>query len=153
MHDFEKILMNLPKKPVRSRLEPYGKLIKELLRHRRTYREIARILSENCQTRVSISTIHDFVRLRLRAKRDLPKSRSWSVPTKAKIGTTSRIDEKELLSAEKEPTMADDVHQRIAALKQRPASIQGTPKLFHYDPDEPLHLQQKTVPKSHGEII
>jgi IS30 family transposase len=149
MHDFENILKNLPEKPMRSRLEPYGKLIKELLRHRRTYREIARILSENCQTRVSISTIHDFVRLRLRAKRDLPKSRS--VPTKAKIGTTSRIDEKEPLSVEREPTLADDLHQRIAALKQRPASIQGTAKQFHYDPDEPLHLPQKTVPKSHGE--
>jgi hypothetical protein len=38
---------------------------------------------------------------------------------------------------------ADDVYQRIAALKQRPVSSPETAKVFHYDPDESLRLHGK----------
>lgn len=43
---FETILDSFPPKSSRSRLEPYAKLIMELHRRGRTYREIVRILSE-----------------------------------------------------------------------------------------------------------
>jgi hypothetical protein len=61
---FQNILDRLPEKPPRSRLEPYRHLIDELLRRGRTYRDVASILAEKCQVRVSVSTIHDFVRVR-----------------------------------------------------------------------------------------
>ena len=36
-------------------------------------------------------------------------------------------------------------YRRIAELEQHPVATQTIPKLFHYDPDEPLHLiQEKT---------
>jgi hypothetical protein len=69
---FRQLLDSLPTNRPCSRLEPYGKLIEELLRRGRTYRDIASIIVDNFQVRVSVSTVHDFVRVRLRIK---PKSR------------------------------------------------------------------------------
>ena len=43
--NFQDIVDNLPEKPSRSRLEPHGRLVEELLRRGRTYREIAGILA------------------------------------------------------------------------------------------------------------
>ena len=61
---FQDILDSVPEKRSRSRLEPYGRLIHGLLRRSRSYREIARILRERFHLHASISTIHDFVRIR-----------------------------------------------------------------------------------------
>lgn len=145
MDNFEEILNSLPEKAARSRLEPYVRLINELLRRGRTYREIARILAEKCQIQVSISTIHDFVRLRARVKRNPPKGGAREPDKKAEVITTTRAEEKRRSSAEK-VTVVDEVYRRIAALKQRPVPIQTSPEQFHYDPSEPLRLPQKTVP-------
>src|SRR4029450_2202812 len=100
MDNFEEILNSLPEKPARSRLEPYGRLINELLRRSRTYREIARILAEKCQIKVSISTIHDFVRLRSRAKRNPPKSQTPEFGEKTAVSTTVRVREQTRARAE-----------------------------------------------------
>jgi len=59
MDNFEEILNSLPEKPARSRLEPYGRLINELLRRSRTYREIARILAEKYQITAPLSDTID----------------------------------------------------------------------------------------------
>jgi IS30 family transposase len=147
MDNFEKILNSLPEKPARSRLEPYGRLINELLRRSRTYREIARILAEKCQIQVSISTIHDFVRLRSRAKRNLPKYQTPGCAEKPAASTTVHDGEKTPARAENEIPGVDEVHQRIAALKQRIEPKRTSPKQFHYDPTEPLHLPQTSMPK------
>ena len=150
MHDVRRILESLPEKHPRSRLEPYRKLIKGLLRHRRTYREIAQILAVDCQIRVSISTIHDFVRLRSRAKRNLPMCHPPKPLKEMESSTTARAEEKKASRVEKEMPAVDEVYQRIAALKQRPSSTQSNTKLFHYDPDEPLHLPGKAEQKKTG---
>jgi IS30 family transposase len=150
MENFEEILNSLPEKPARSRLEPYGRLINELLRRSRTYREIARILAEKCQVQVSISTIHDFVRLRSRAKRNPPKCQTPGSGEKTPVSTTVHDREKTRAPAEKEIFAVDEVHQRIAALKQRTEPRQTSSKQFHYDPSEPLHLPQTSVPKKTG---
>src|SRR5580698_8159812 len=60
------ILDRLPPKPTRSRLDPHAALIEELRRLGRTYREIARVLAEDCQVLTSPSNIYYFVRLRAR---------------------------------------------------------------------------------------
>ncbi len=67
--EFQKIVDSLPEKPPRSRLEPYGELIDELRGRGRTYREIAGVLAKACRLEVSISTLHDFVKVRSRRKR------------------------------------------------------------------------------------
>ncbi len=70
--NFQDILDSLPEKRSRSRLEPYDKLIDELLRRGWTYRGIAGIPAEKCHLKVSISTIHDFVRRSLAIKTESP---------------------------------------------------------------------------------
>jgi IS30 family transposase len=126
-------------------------LINELLRRSRTYREIARILAEKCQVQVSISTIHDFVRLRSRANRNPPKCQTPGSGEKTAVSTTVRDREKTRARAEKEIPAVGDVQERIAALKQRTERRQTSPKQFDYDPSEPLHLPETSVPKKTGE--
>jgi len=142
--NFQEILDSLPEKRSRSRLEPYGRLIDELLRRRWTYRGIGRILAEKCQLKVSSSTIHDFVRRRSRSERN-PSKRWAPGPTETmRVSPTAQPKGKTRASAEEqEMPQVDEVHQRIAALKRRPAPAQTSPEKFHYDPSEPLRLPPK----------
>ena len=70
----KQILESLPEKPPRSRLAPYREFIEELRQLGRTYRDIAAILAEKCQLRVSASAIRDFVRIHSRDKTKRPNS-------------------------------------------------------------------------------
>lgn len=144
MDNFRKILKNLPRKPARSRLEPYERLINELLRRGRSYREIARILAENCQIQVSISTIHDFVRLHAKAKQKAPRPKPPVLGNQSAGTSTARAAERGATNGERAEPALKDVYERIAALKQRPAVIQKPVDQFHYDPNEPLHMPTKT---------
>ena len=142
MDKFEEIVNNLPEKPTRSRLDPYAGLIKELLGRGRTYREIARILIEKCGVQISFSTIHHFVHVRSCSKPKIARQKR-NLENKT-VRPTVRNEGKEIASLEKETLVNDEVYRRIAALKQRPALPENSSKLFHYDPDEPLHLLQRT---------
>ena len=139
---FKEILDNLPPKPPRSSLEPYSKLIRELRRRGTTYRKIALILADECQFETSASTIHDFVRLRLRTTK----------PEKRQRTVASRIEPDDATRGVPRITPAqlpsDDVRQRIASLKLRSAPLGTKPKKFQYDPDEPLRLPAKSEKKS-----
>ena len=143
--NFNRILDSLPQKRSRSRLEPYAVLIRELLRRHRTYREIASVLLDRFQLHASISTIHDFVK-------------RWTVPAK-KAGRTGIESAQQKvrknptnISAKmpyaEAPATSDEVQGRIAALKARPIPKAET-KVFHYDPEEPLHISslQKDLDK------
>ena len=148
MDNFEEILNSLPAKSGRSRLDPYGSLIDKLLRRGRTYREIGRILAEKCNVHIAFSTIHHFVRRRSRPKRLATKgTRPKTDPGLKKIPIVG-TDEKDLPAGDM--AAPDDVYQRIAALKQKPASVAATAKVFHYDPDDPLRLPSKVVPRKTG---
>jgi hypothetical protein len=146
MARFDAIFKNLPKKAVRSRLEPYGRLIKGLLRRGKTYREIAHLLAENCGVRVSVSTIHDFVRVRSLGSHDGVKRRTVAPQPAA----TPAPPGGRKIFGQDQPT-PDVVYQRIEDFKRRPAQIQQTPELFHYDPNEPLHIPEKRLRKKPGE--
>jgi hypothetical protein len=144
--NLDRILANLPEKRARSRLEPYGALIKELLRRNRTYREIASVLLEGFQLHVSISTIHDFVRRwsaptrkLVRAGMDRSQQNSW----KDQINASASIQMPNTAS----PMMEDEARQRIAALKSRPLPVAKT-KIFHYDPEQPLHISSPPPEKN-----
>ena len=150
MDNFQRILKSLPRKPARSRLEPYGRLINELLRRGRGYREIARILAENCQIQVSISTIHDFVRLHMKSKQSTTRRHQTKVGRKLEVATTVGADDKTSSKTKNTGSALDDAYARIAALKQTPAVAQKPHEPFHYDPDEPLHLVRKTSPDDTG---
>jgi hypothetical protein len=135
--NLERISDNLPEKRSRSRLEPYGALIREQLRRNRTYREIAGVLLDGFQIHASISTIHDFIR-------------RWTIPDKSGRTRTEKVQRKVGKDATSTPVktkvpnadapvISDEVQKRIAALKSRPIPATET-KIFHYDPEQPLQI-------------
>jgi len=131
------ILDSLPGKPPHSRLEPYRALIGELRRRKRTYREIVSILAEKCDLHVSVSTLHDFVRLRSRAALKHPRA------TRPRNVGSQMLPHAKLRPEESSPT--DDVQRRISALRERAAPTERHPsQRFDYDPNEPLRLPKQT---------
>jgi hypothetical protein len=145
---FQSILNSLPEKPPRSRLAPYYELIEELRLRGCTYREIERILVDQCQFQISRSAINNFMRAQARKKTGFSKrktaeaaARSTDVQAAAmepRIGTNTRIN-----AINREDHPMDDILQRIDEFKKRPAPVESNPKQFHYDPNEPLHLPLK----------
>ena len=94
------LLETIPQKPPRSKLETHRELIRQLRRKGCTYRDIVRILHERVGLDVAISTIHSFVKVRAKHRKqvqyELPPLESESKP----------ISER-----------SDDVASRIAALR------------------------------------
>jgi hypothetical protein len=131
----QEIIDNLEGKKPRSRLEPFRELILGLRRRNRTYREILRILTDRCQIRVSISTLHDFMRSQRRID-----SKPGKRTTNAK--KTPPLNEQLPESAKHGEALPvfNDIQQRIAALKRRQTPSQPNTPRFTYDPDQPLHL-------------
>jgi hypothetical protein len=140
---FKSILSSLPEKPPRSRLAPYYALIEELRRRGCTYREIERILIDQCQFEISRSAINNFMRAQARRKAKLSKRRTVeNVGHNIEIqgGIAERTIKTEVVNHEDQPS--DEVMQRIAALKMRPTTAQTSSKLFHYDSSEPLRIER-----------
>jgi hypothetical protein len=136
---FKAILDSYPPKPSRSRLEPYAELILELHRRGRTYREIARILSERCNIQTSRSTVNDFVRARSKRPRNPQRVGSPELKIRPKdVALLAKMN----ISAETR-VASDEIQKRIIDLKHRPAPTEAGPQLFHYDPDKPLFLSPK----------
>lgn len=148
---FRDIIASLPEKLSRSRLEPYRELIAELRRLGRTYRGIARLLGETCQLQVSAAAVHHFVRLHLRRKRNPRRRQARGFLATPQVGTTATNERPVNVSIGKRattPTVSDEeVRRRIEELKRRPAAVETTPALFHYDSNEPLHLLPRSEKK------
>ena len=146
--NLDRILANLPEKRSRSRLEPYGALIKELLRRNRTYREIASVLLERFQLHASISTIHDFVRRWSAPKRKPGRARMAVAQQNSGKDPINDLAWIQMPNTES-PMMEDEASQRIAALKSRPLPAART-KIFHYDPEQPLQISLPPPEKKAG---
>ena len=134
---FQAILDSLPPKPARSKLEPYGELIRELRKRGRSYREIAGILGERCGVPVATHTVYNFVQVRSRAK---SKSGSVGREKAAMVRTVTQPESGE----------RDGVAERIRALKQKAQSTAAAPrpeKAFQYDENEPLRLTPRSDPE------
>src|SRR5256885_17198680 len=72
---FEDVLNSLaPKKP-RSRLAPYGELIREMRKRKCSYREISKVLQDHLALRVAASTVNNFVMARLNTKNRSKRNR------------------------------------------------------------------------------
>jgi IS30 family transposase len=128
------ILEALPGKRQRSRLAPFDEFIRELRRRGWTYQEIAQILADKCNVTVASTTVMRFVRARLKARR---KSSDQS--------SAGRI-----FAVEIDRPPDDEIRRRIAALKERVPAVQSASRMFHYDPDEPLHLPEKAKSEKTG---
>jgi hypothetical protein len=130
---FRAILDSLSEAKPRSRLGPYSDLVRELRKRRRPYREIARVLAEQCGLRVSLSTLHEFV------QRHLPKERVSAencLKPRAREMVAERIDAHG-------PANQDKVRQRIEALKRKATGSPNESTGFEFDASQPLRLRQE----------
>ena len=139
--EFRNILESLPEKPPRSRLEPYGELIDGLRRRGRTFRDIVEILAEKYQLRVSISTLHDFLRARSRRNRNSARR----IAADAMIATP--IAPKAAAGESVEKPGEDEIRRRIVAFKARKPVTTPSRDDFHFDPTEPLRLISREKPE------
>jgi IS30 family transposase len=137
------ILNTLPEKPPLSRLETYRELIDELRQRGWTYREIVGILADKCQLTVSISTLHDFVRLRSLGKRPSAKRAAPDGSNAARIEPKGGV-----VGSGQKAADDEEIRRRIAALKARKSA--ATPSLdnFDFDPAQPLRLITPGKPAS-----
>jgi hypothetical protein len=133
----QEILDNLEEKEPRSRLEPYRDLILELRRRNRTYREILQILTNHCQVRVSISTLHNF----LRGQRRIDSKMKKRLKEKNLQDLNGNSRDRENLEEDSADMKA--VQQRIATLKRHAPYLQIETPRFNYDPTQPLFLLPK----------
>lgn len=138
------ILKNLPAKKPRSRLEPYRELIREMRRRSRSYREIIQVLHKQCGVKVSVSTLHDFVRLRSRSK-PIPSAHSGAKQitnqSKTSVGHSKNIGL--TISTLRGRKEYEDHAKTNKALQETRIKAPTKRTLFHYDPNEPLRLTDK----------
>src|SRR5437588_7314491 len=95
------LLDSIPQKPPRSKLETHRELIRQLRRKGCTYRDIVRILHERVGLDVAVSTIHSFIRVRAKHRKQVQYELP---PLEPQLSGSSTLS-------------TDDVASRIAALK------------------------------------
>ena len=118
------LLDSIPQKQPRSKLETHRELIRQLRRKGCTYRDIVRILHERVGLDVAVSTIHSFVKVRAKHRKQV----QYELPP---LGPQSPV------TAGMNP---EDVASRIAALKAKPVEHKAKPNHFHFEESEPLKL-------------
>jgi hypothetical protein len=140
---YQTILDSLPPRRPRSKLEPYGALIRALRARGRSYREIVTILRERCGLRVATHTVYHFVQARAQ-KPVAPRPRRRQPSERVR-----RAPDPHAATSRPSSDGSDDLWTRIATLKQRaPVSPPRTPKTFAYDENTPLQLMPDvTTPK------
>ena len=106
-------LLDLSPNPPRSKLEPHRELIRELRRKGRTYREISRFFVERLGLQAAPSTLHSFVKVRARHRKQV---------------------QFEL------PAVEPPVSARLATFKAEPAVEESKRSRFVFRENEPLTL-------------
>lgn len=117
------LLETIPQKPPRSKLETHRELIRQMRRKGCTYRDIVRILRERVGLDVAVSTIHSFVKVRAKHRKQV----QYELPPLKHESPSIRVS-------------PDEVASRIAALRARPIEQKAKPKHFHFEESEPLKL-------------
>jgi len=116
------LLDSIAQKSPRSKLETHRELIRQLRRKGCTYRDIVRILRERVGLDVAVSTIHSFVKVRAKHRKQV----QYELPP---------------LESESKPiSLSSDVASRIAALRAKPIEQNAKSKHFHFEESEPLKL-------------
>ena len=118
------LLDSIPQKSPRSKLETHRELIRQLRRKGCTYRDVVRILHERVGLDVAVSTIHSFIKVRAKHRKQV----QYELPP---LEPQSSVDTR---------VSSDDVASRIAALKAKPVEHKTKPKHFHFEESEPLKL-------------
>jgi hypothetical protein len=106
------LLETIPQKSPRSKLETHRELIRQLRRKGCTYRDIVRILHERVGLEVAVSTIHSFVKVRAKHRKQVQYELP---PLEPQSPVTAR-------------TNPEDGASRMAALKAKPVEQKAKPK-------------------------
>ena len=117
------LLDSIPQKPPRSKLETHRELIRQLRRKGCTYRDVVRILHERVGLDVAVSTIHSFIKVRAKHRKQV----HYELPPLDPASNTNRLG-------------PDEVGARVAALRAKPVEQTAKPKHFHFEESEPLKL-------------
>ena len=133
-HTFEHVWMFSTRQKIRGRTgvaspresesHDHRELIRQLRRKGCTYRDIVRILHERVGLDVAVSTIHSFIKVRAKHRKQI----QYELPP---------LESESPVSTRKNP---EDVASRIAALKAKPVELKAKPKHFHFEESEPLKL-------------
>jgi hypothetical protein len=118
------LLDSIAQKSPRSKLETHRELIRQLRRKGCTYRDIVRILRERVGLHVAVSTIHSFIKVRAKHRKQV----QYELPA---------LESESSVNTRMNP---NDVASRIAALKAKPVEHKAKPKHFHFEESEPLKL-------------
>jgi hypothetical protein len=125
------LLDSIPQKSARSKLERHPELIRQLRRKGCTDRDIVRILHERVGLEVAVSTIHSFIKVRAKHRKQVQYELP---PLEPQSSVTARMN-------------PEDVASRIAALKAKPVEYKAKPKHFHFEESEPLKIVSQGVPR------
>jgi IS30 family transposase len=87
-------------KPFQSKLEPFAEIIRDLRRHRKSYRQIAQILRDEHGVVADRSTIWNYVKVRSKPRRDFAMLEEPSALSRTAVSSRSAI---ELLKAKPLP--------------------------------------------------
>jgi hypothetical protein len=108
------LLGSIPQKPPRSKLEIHRELIRQLRRKGCTYRDIVRVLHDRVGLDVAVSTIHSFIKVRAKHRKQV----QYELPP---------LEPQSPLATRMSP---DDVPSRIAALKAKPVEQKANQNTF-----------------------
>ncbi len=108
------LLDSIPEKPPRSKLETHRELIRQLRRKGCTYRDIVRILHERIGLDVAVSTIHSFIKVRAKHRKQV----QYELPPLEPQSSVSTL------------MSSDDVTSRIARSKQNQSGRKRKPNIF-----------------------
>src|SRR5450432_1228869 len=107
------LLDSIPQKPPRSKLETHRELIRQLRRKGCTYRDIVRILRERVGLDVAVSTIHSFIKVRAKHRKQVQYELP---PLEAESSVSTRMNPGDLAS-------------RIATSKQNQSGRKRNPNI------------------------
>lgn len=145
---FEAILKSLPAQVPRSRLHPYGELIREMRKRKRSYREITEVLRDQFGLKAGISTVRDFLRAQTKSKtkhRDRHSQNSSTTRNRKALTGTNKEQEAPAGTARTQKTF-ESTERHFQESMQSVLSKPANKPRFEYNSEEPLRI----LPK-HGE--
>ena len=116
------ILSSTRGKPFQSKLEPVVEIIRDLRRHRKSYRQIAQILRDEHGIVADRSTIWNYVKVRSKPRRDFIMLEEPSAISRTAVSNRSAIE----------------------LLKAKPLPPAKKP-IFTFDENEPLTLKTEQL--------
>jgi hypothetical protein len=131
----EEILTTLPPIVAKSRLEPYRAFVLRLRRDGRTYREIKKILADQCKVRISLNALYKFTKGRRRPRIAVNPESPQPDPVRRES-----LEREELPKPRRRCTQEEieAMRAKARASAHKPTTEPRRPPVFHYDPTRPL---------------